>query len=105
MKTVEELKDQSEDEVTQLTFEFKKKTIYPKGYESRDDLNHDGVIDNLEAQLAVIGRKDEIRRQLTNYLQDENKRAGRKEVDFHHKAAYRFERAYRLVKRHPEKKN
>jgi len=28
-----------------------------------------------------------------------------KEVDFHHKVAYRFERAYRIVKIHPEKRN
>jgi hypothetical protein len=28
----------------------------------------------------------------------------RGEVDFHHKAAYRFERSYRLGKTNPEKK-
>jgi len=27
----------------------------------------------------------------------------RKEVDFHHKVAFRFEKAYRLSKKHPEK--
>ena len=26
-------------------------------------------------------------------------------VDFHHKVAYRFERAYKIIKIHPEKKN
>ena len=29
----------------------------------------------------------------------------RKEVDFHHKVAYRFEKCYRLGKKSPEKKN
>jgi hypothetical protein len=29
--------------------------------------------------------------------------AKRKEVDFHHKVAYRFERAYRITKKQPEK--
>jgi len=28
----------------------------------------------------------------------------RKEVDFHHKVAYRFEKAYRLGKKQPSKK-
>lgn len=28
----------------------------------------------------------------------------RKEVDFHHKVAYRFEKSYRLSKNHPEKR-
>ncbi len=27
----------------------------------------------------------------------------RKEVDFHHKVAFRFEKAYRLARKHPEK--
>ena len=31
--------------------------------------------------------------------------AHRKEADFHHKVAYRFERSYRITKLHPEKKN
>lgn len=29
----------------------------------------------------------------------------RKEVDFHHKVAYRYEKAYRLSKKQPQKKN
>jgi len=29
----------------------------------------------------------------------------KKEVDFHHKVAYRFEKSYRLIKKSPEKKN
>ena len=42
---------------------------------------------------------------MTDYLDKQLQKSKRKEVDFHHKVAYRFERAYRIVKIHPEKKN
>jgi len=33
---------------------------YPEGFTSKDDLNKDGRIDRLEAQLKVIDMKDNI---------------------------------------------
>ena len=72
---------------------------YPEGYTSKDDLNKDGRIDKLEAQLKVIDMKDNIANQLKGGIQVDYKKAEKKEVDFHHKVAYRFEKSYRLIKK------
>jgi len=53
----------------------------------------------------VIKRKDEIREELDVKIRDEYMDKFRKEVDFHHKVAYRFEKSYRLGKKHAHKKN
>lgn len=40
---------------------------------------------------------------MKNKIQDEYKEANKLEVDFHHKVAYKFERAYRISKQQPQK--
>lgn len=78
--------------------------MYPEGYEPKDDLNRDGRIDQVESALKIGARKDEIRNDLDQQIKDEYLQKFRKEVDFHHKVAYRFEKSYRLSKKHPEKR-
>ena len=77
---------------------------YAPGYTEKDDLNHDGIIDNLENQLKVIGMKDDIRDIVDDKIKGDYLKKFRKEVDFHHKVAYRFEKAYRLGKKMTTKK-
>tara|TARA_B110000305_G_C18909438_1_gene390000 strand:- start:39 stop:440 length:402 start_codon:yes stop_codon:yes gene_type:complete len=77
---------------------------YPAGFAPEDDLDGDGKIDEIEATLKVNTVKADLRDHL-----DENVRSAylakfRKEVDFHHKVAYRYEKAYRLGKKQPQKK-
>ena len=49
--------------------------------------------------------KDDIQHDLDAGIRREYLMKFRKEVDFHHKVAYRFERAYRLSKSQPNKKD
>ena len=77
---------------------------YPEGFGEDDDLNQDGKIDKVEHQIKVIKMKDDIRDDLDEKIREEYMQRFRKEVDFHHKLAYRFEKAYRLGKKQPQKK-
>ena len=79
-------------------------TIYPEGFGEEDDINQDGKIDQVEHQIKVIKLKDDIRDDLDEKIRDEYMQKFRKEVDFHHKVAYRFEKAYRLGKKQPHKR-
>ena len=64
-----------------------------------DDLNGDGIIDEMEQQIKVITMKDTIRDKIDDKVRNEYLAKFRKEVDFHHKVAYRFEKCYRLGKK------
>ena len=77
---------------------------YPAGYTSKDDLDGDGIIDPLEASIKVVSRKQEISNMVDDRIKNEYLSKFRKEVDFHHKIAYRFERSYNLGKKNPERK-
>jgi len=57
----------------------------------------------LESQIKVEIRKQEIQDHIDKQIQREYHTKFRKEVDFHHKIAYKFERAYKLGKKNPEK--
>ena len=72
---------------------------YPEGFDQEDDLNQDGVIDHIEHDLKIINIKDKIRNTVDEKIKEEYLQKFRKEVDFHHKVAYRFEKAYRLTKK------
>lgn len=72
---------------------------YPTGYQTEDDLNMDGNIDEMEHQIKVIGMKEDIREKVDDEVRREYLAKFRKEVDFHHKVAYRFEKSYRLGKK------
>jgi hypothetical protein len=78
---------------------------YPPGYDSMDDLDGDGRIDGIEAQLKVAGLAADIKTDLKDGVRDAYLAKFRKEVDFHHKVAYRYERSYRLGKKQPHRKN
>lgn len=80
------------------------KVIYPEGFDEEDDLNKDGKIDHVERELKVITIKDKIRSTVDEKIREEYLQKFRKEVDFHHKVAYRYEKAYRLGKKQPQKK-
>ena len=77
---------------------------YAPGYTQDDDLNNDGIIDNLENSLKVMGMKEDIRDIVDDKIKEDYLKKFRKEVDFHHKVAYRFEKAYRLGKKMTTKK-
>jgi len=77
---------------------------YPEGFNEEDDLNNDGIIDHIEHDLKVMGVKDKIRTAVDDKIKEEYLQKFRKEVDFHHKVAYRFEKGYRLTKKQPSKK-
>ena len=47
----------------------------------------------------MIGLKDNIKDQVDDKIREEYLMKFRKEVDFHHKVAYRYEKAYRLGKK------
>jgi len=53
--------------------------------------------------LKIQNLKTGIRTVMDDKIRDDYLRKFRKEVDFHHKVAYRFERAYRLGRMQPEK--
>jgi hypothetical protein len=75
------------------------KVLYPEGFDEEDDLNKDGMIDHVERELKVITIKDKIRSTVDEKIREEYLQKFRKEVDFHHKVAYRYEKAYRLGKK------
>lgn len=77
---------------------------YAAGYGPDDDLNNDGFIDPIESQIKVNAIKEEIADRVDNKIKEDYLKRFRAEVDFHHKVAYRFEKAYRLGKKMTNKK-
>lgn len=73
-------------------------------YSPEDDLNNDGIIDSIEHSIKVLRLKDQIVLDIDQHIKNEYLMKFRREVDFHHKAFYRFEKAYRLGKKQPHKK-
>ena len=71
---------------------------YPPGYGEDDDLNHDGIIDPIEQTIKVHKLQNAITMKINDKVTENYVKKFRKEVDFHHKVAYRFEKAYRLGK-------
>ena len=68
-------------------------------------MNIDSIIDrnnDKESKLQVI--KNELNDAITDKIQFDYLKKFREEVDFHHKVAYRFEKSYRLSKKHPSKR-
>lgn len=51
-----------------------------------------------------MGIKENIKEQMNDQIKEDYLKKFRKEVDFHHKVAYRFEKAYRLGKKMSSKK-
>ena len=76
---------------------------YPDGFKPDDDLDGDGIIDDVEVQIKVENRKQVIQEEINERIKREYFRKFRKEVDFHHKIAYKYERAYKLGKKSPQK--
>ena len=62
------------------------------------------MIDPIENHIKVSNMKDDIKNEVDEKVREEYLHKFRKEVDFHHKVAYRFEKSYRLSKKHPEKR-
>ena len=75
-----------------------------KYYDQEDDLNGDGVIDDFENDVKVTKLKGQIQGNFEEYVKNDYLQKFRREVDFHHKVFYRFEKAYRLGKKQPHKK-
>lgn len=62
------------------------------------------MIDGIEHQIKVNNRQKEIQGEVDERIKEDYLKKFRKEVDFHHKVAYRFEKAYRLGKKMTLKK-
>jgi hypothetical protein len=62
------------------------------------------VIDHIERRIKVNKVTEEIKGELDEKIKEDYLKKFRKEVDFHHKVAYRFEKAYRLGKKQSVKK-
>jgi hypothetical protein len=75
--------------------------LYGEGFNAMDDLNGDGMIDPIESHIKVSKLTDNIKNEVDEKVREEYLQKFRKEVDFHHKVAYRFEKSYRLSKKHP----
>ena len=58
----------------------------------------------MEHQIKVATIKHDMRDQVDENVRNQYLAKFRKEVDFHHKVAYRYEKAYRLGKKQPQKK-
>ena len=63
------------------------------------------MIDEMELNLKVMNMKDQIKDMMNEKIRDEYLAKFRKEVDFHHKVAYRFETCYRLGRKHTDKRS
>ena len=81
-----------------LTIRGGEEDIYPDGFGEVDGMNE------VEMHLAVMEDKNKNGGVLDSKIKEEYMLKFRKEVDFHHKVAYRFEKAYRLGKKHSQKK-
>jgi len=77
---------------------------YPAGFNQEDDLDGNGNIDEIEQKIKVNNIKADMRDQVDENVRNQYLAKFRKEVDFHHKVAYRYEKAYRLGKKQPQKK-
>jgi hypothetical protein len=77
---------------------------YPAGFTPEDDLDGNGNIDEIEQKIKVNNIKADMRDQVDENVRNQYLAKFRKEVDFHHKVAYRYEKAYRLGKKQPQKK-
>ena len=77
---------------------------YPAGFTPEDDLDGNGNIDEMEQKIKVNNIKADMRDQVDENVRNQYLAKFRKEVDFHHKVAYRYEKAYRLGKKQPQKK-
>ena len=77
---------------------------YPAGFNPEDDLDGNGNIDEIEQKIKVNNIKADMRDQVDENVRNQYLAKFRKEVDFHHKVAYRYEKAYRLGKKQPQKK-
>lgn len=77
---------------------------YGPHYSAEDDLNKDGQIDPIEHDIKVMKLKTHIHNEIDDKIREEYLSKFRKEVDFHHKVFYAFEKAYRLVKKQQKKK-
>ena len=53
----------------------------------------------------MLNIEEDIVHRVNQKVVEEYRKKFMKEVDFHHKVAYRFEKAYRLIKKTPQKKN
>ena len=77
---------------------------YPAGFTPEDDHDGNGNIDEIEQKIKVNNIKADMRDQVDENVRNQYLAKFRKEVDFHHKVAYRYEKAYRLGKKQPQKK-
>ena len=76
--------------------------MYAAGFDDEDDMNMNVQTDN---HLKALKGKDDIHDNVDEKVKNEYMQKFRKEVDFHHKVAYRFEKAYRLGKNQPQKRH
>ena len=72
---------------------------YGPHYNESDDLNNDGVIDPIERNIKILKLRTKIMDKMDEEIRMEYLSKFRKEVDFHHKVFYAFEKTYRLVKK------
>lgn len=54
--------------------------------------------------MKIAGLQDDIAVKVNDNVRETYLKKFMKEVDFHHKVAYRFEKAYRMLKKYPERK-
>ena len=71
--------------------------MYPDGFGDEIDINKNNKVDHIEDQLK--NNQDEGAHDVDGKIRQDYMIKFRKEVDFHHKVAYRFEKAYRLGKK------
>lgn len=70
-----------------------------------DDFGGEDKSDGGGGQLKKLATKTSLElRQEKEEVREAYLRKFRKEVDFHHKVAYRFEKSYKLGKKSPSKK-
>ena len=75
--------------------------MFQKGVDLNGDDNMIDPIDNLS---EVEDLKDKIHVNMESFIKDRYTNIFSHDVDFHHKSFYRFEKAYRLGKKQPHKK-
>ena len=80
-----------------LTVKNNANNVYPDGFDDDEE--------DLKPVETVHVVKDVVKDDLDEKIRQDYISKFRKEVDFHHKVAYRFEKAYRLGKKEQSKKN
>ena len=85
-----------------LTVKNNANNIYPDGdgFEEDEDFNKSKEIGQSQPLIQEAVKDD-----LDDKIRQDYIKKFRSEVDFHHKVAYRFEKAYRLGKKEQSKKN